>query len=108
MQQRRSLKKTASLDQRLEEEARRLLTEAQGALHGFERDLFAGRGRPKPLRDWVGHVCKHDRQAKQDARQIARRLSIDKPEMFRDGDCISLTNDAGDEIFHVPLALTTA
>jgi hypothetical protein len=61
-----------------------------------------------PAHDWVGHVCKNDRQAKQDARQIARRLSIDKPEIFRDGDCISLTDDAGNEIFHVPIALIKA
>jgi hypothetical protein len=61
-----------------------------------------------PAHDWVGHVCKNDRQAKQDARLIAQRLSVDRPEMFRNGNYISLTNDAGDEIFQVPLALTTA
>lgn len=58
--------------------------------------------------DRVGHDCKNDTQAKEDARLIAQRLSMGKPEMFRGGNFISVTNDEGNEIFHVPLAYTTA
>jgi hypothetical protein len=61
-----------------------------------------------PARDQVGHECESDKQATEDARLIAQRLSRERPEMFRDGNYICVTNEVDEGIVRVPLAFTTA
>jgi hypothetical protein len=61
-----------------------------------------------PARDRVGHECDDDKQATEDARLIAQRLSREKPEMFRDGNYICVTDEHDEEIVRVPLAFMAA
>ena len=61
-----------------------------------------------PARDRVGHECENDKQATEDARLIAQRLSRERPEMFRDGNHICVSDDDDEEIVRVPLAFTAA
>jgi hypothetical protein len=55
--------------------------------------------------DLLGHDCLDDREAKDHASFIAHRIGT--AEMVSDGNCIRITNAAGDEIDRVPLASTT-
>jgi hypothetical protein len=61
-----------------------------------------------PASDRVGHECEDDKQATEDARLIAQRLSRERPEMFRDGNHICVTEKDDEEIVRVPLAFTAA
>jgi hypothetical protein len=61
-----------------------------------------------PARDRVGHECETDEQATEDARRIAQRLSRERPEMFRDGNNICVTDEDDEEIVRVPLTFTAA
>jgi hypothetical protein len=59
-----------------------------------------------PARDLFGHECTNDKEAKAHASFIAHRIGTEKPEMVREGNYISMTNEQGDEIFQIALAST--
>ena len=61
-----------------------------------------------PAHDVHGHECSCDAEAKQHAEFIAHRIGSEKPEMVRDGNFVSVTNDRDVEIAQVALASTTA
>jgi hypothetical protein len=58
--------------------------------------------------DVHGHECADVEEAKQHANFIAHRVGTEKPDMVRDGNFISVTNDQDEEIAKVALASTTA
>jgi hypothetical protein len=60
-----------------------------------------------PARDLLGHECTSDKEAKDHASFIAHRIGTEKPEMVREGNYISVTNEQGDELVQVALASTT-
>jgi hypothetical protein len=60
-----------------------------------------------PARDLLGHECTNDKEAKDHASFIAHRIGTEKPEMVREGNYISVTNEQGDELVQVALASTT-
>lgn len=60
-----------------------------------------------PARDVIGHDCDDDEQAKRDGDFIAHRLGTEKPDMVREGNLVSVTNEDGDKLFQIPLASTT-
>jgi hypothetical protein len=60
-----------------------------------------------PARDVIGHDCDNDEQARKDGDFIAHRLGTEKPDMVRDGNLVSVTNEDGDRLFQIPLASTT-
>jgi len=61
-----------------------------------------------PAKDLVGHDCTDDAEASDHASFIAHRIGTEKPEMVRDGNFISVEDEAGNEISRVPLASTNA
>ena len=61
-----------------------------------------------PARDLLGDECANDKEAEDHGSFIAHRIATEKPDMVREGNYISVTNERGDEIFQVPLASTTA
>ncbi|QPF83658.1 hypothetical protein IC762_28780 [Bradyrhizobium genosp. L] len=60
-----------------------------------------------PAHDVLGHQCADAREAEAHANFIAHRIGTEKPEMVRDGNCISVRDEADNELFQVPLASTT-
>jgi hypothetical protein len=60
-----------------------------------------------PARDLLGHECTNDKEAKHHASFIAHWIGTEKPEMVREGNYISVTNEQGDELVQVALASTT-
>jgi hypothetical protein len=60
-----------------------------------------------PAHDLLGHECANDSEAEEHGSFIAHRIGTEKPEMVRQGNCISVTNELGDEIFQVAIASTT-
>lgn len=60
-----------------------------------------------PARDVIGHDCNDDEQAKRDGDFIAHRLGTEKPDMVREGNLVSVTNEDGDKLLQIPLASTT-
>jgi hypothetical protein len=55
-----------------------------------------------PARDLIGHDCANDQEARDHGSFIAHRIGTEKPEMVREGNFISVTNERGKEIFQLP------
>jgi hypothetical protein len=60
-----------------------------------------------PARDRIGHDCRDDENARSDGNFIAHRIGSERPEMIREENYISVTNEDGREIARIALAPTT-
>lgn len=60
-----------------------------------------------PARDVVGQACANDQEARVHGDFIAHRIGTEKPEMVREGNFISVTNERGEQLFQLALASTT-
>jgi len=60
-----------------------------------------------PARDLLGHECANDAEARAHGSFIAHRIGTEKPEMVREENFISVTDEQGKEIYQLPLASTT-
>jgi hypothetical protein len=54
-----------------------------------------------PANDLIGHECSNDHGS-----FIAHRVGTEKPDMVHEGNFISVTNEAGEELFKIPIAST--
>ena len=60
-----------------------------------------------PAHDILGHDCGNEAEARDHGSFIAHRVGTEKPSMIKEGNYISVTDEAGIEIAQVALASTT-
>jgi hypothetical protein len=53
--------------------------------------------------DFIGHGCANEDEAKEHGRFVAQRIGTEKPEMARQGNYISVRDEAGREIYRAPI-----
>jgi hypothetical protein len=57
-----------------------------------------------PANDLIGHECINDEEAREHGSFIAHRVGTEKPDMVREENFILVTNEAGEELFKIPIA----
>jgi hypothetical protein len=61
-----------------------------------------------PAHDLIGHECENDKDAERHGKLLARDVGTDKPDMVREGNYISVTDENGAERLRIPLRSMSA
>ncbi|WP_376700244.1 DUF6894 family protein [Bradyrhizobium archetypum] len=60
-----------------------------------------------PARDFLGHECSSEMEAREHASFIAHRIGNEHPHFVKPGNQIAVREEGGDAFYQAPIALTS-